>query len=148
MKKILITYLSLLLLGSGAASAQRDLQSFPVFQGKVVPGRQMVTTEVRGASMATYQLDYYRGVSFQVGEELAGKVSALVEADAADADIRETEKTGHLLTYALVKPASKGKSNRYLCYQARPVGGEWKITLLYLEGPATLEDLRAMFEKQ
>ena len=130
MKKILITYLSLLLLGSGAASAQRDLQSFPVFQGKVVPGRQMVTTEVR------------------VGEELAGKVSALVEADAADADIRETEKTGHLLTYALVKPASKGKSNRYLCYQARPVGGEWKITLLYLEGPATLEDLRAMFEKQ
>lgn len=148
MKKILITCLSLLLLGGGVASAQRDLKSFPVFQGKVVPGRQMVTTEVRGASMATYQLDYFRGVSFQVGEELARRVSALVEADADAAKILETEKNGNLLTYALVKPASKGKSNRYLCYQARPVGGEWKITLLYLEGPATLEDLRAMFEKQ
>ena len=148
MKKILITCLSLLLLGGGVASAQRDLKSFPVFQGKVVPGRQMVTTEVRGASMATYQLDYFRGVSFQVGEELARRVSALVEADAEAATILETEKNGPLLTYALVKPASKGKSNRYLCYQARPVGGEWKITLLYLEGPATLEDLRAMFEKQ
>ena len=147
MKKIVITLMALLLLAV-SASAQRDLSCYPVFQGKVVPGKQMVVTEVRGSSMAAYKLDFYRGVSFQVGEELAGKVSALVEADAADADIRETEKTGHLLTYALVKPASKGKSNRYLCYQARPVGGEWKITLLYLEGPATLEDLRAMFEKQ
>ena len=28
--------------------------------------------------------------------------------------------------------------NRYLCYQARKVGDEWKVTLLYLEGAATL----------
>ena len=63
-------------------------------------------------------------------------------------EVRETEKTGDLLTYALVQPKAKGKTNRYLCYQARPVGNEWKVTLLYLEGPATLEDLKNMFEKQ
>ena len=105
-------------------------------------------TEVRGSSMETYKLDYYKGVSFQVDEALAARVASLVEEDAVSTDDRETEKTGSLLTYALVQPKSKGKANRYLCYQARPVGNQWKITLLYLEGPATLEDLKNMFEKQ
>ena len=62
--------------------------------------------------------------------------------------VKETEKVGDLLTYALVQPAPSGKTNRFLCYQAREADGEWKLTLLYLEGPATLEDLRKMFEKQ
>ena len=70
------------------------------------------------------------------------------EADAEKAYVKETEKVGDLLTYALVQPASSGKMNRYLCYQARKVGDEWKVTLLYLEGAATLEDLRNMFDKQ
>ena len=148
MKKILITLLFLMLLSSVHASAQRDLKSFPVFEGKIVPEKQMIATEVRGGGMATYKLDYYRGVSFRVGTPLATQVAALVSQDADGALVCETEKTGELLTYALIQPKSKGKTNRYLCYQARPEGDGWKVTLLYLEGPATLEDLRNMFEKQ
>lgn len=147
MRKMLITLCFLFLLGT-SMNAQQDLKTYPVFQGEVVPGKMMVVTEVRGGSMATYKLDYYKGVSFQVGEELAAKVASLVEADAAATDDRETEKTGSLLTYALLQPKSEGRNNRYLCYQARPVDGQWKITILYLEGPATLEDLRKMFAKQ
>ena len=144
---MLITLCFLFLLGT-SMNAQQDLKTYPVFLGEVVPGKMMVVTEVRGGSMATYKLDYYKGVSFQVGEELAAKVASLVEADAAATDDRETEKTGPLLTYALLQPKSEGRNNRYLCYQARPVDGQWKITILYLEGPATLEDLRKMFAKQ
>ena len=147
MKKMLIT-ICLLFLLTTSMNAQRDLKTYPVFQGEIVPGKMMVVTEVRGGGMATYKLDYYKGVSFQVGEELAAKVASLVEADAAATNDRETEKIGSLLTYALIQPKSKGRANRYLCYQARPVAGEWKITILYLEGPATLSDLRSMFEKQ
>lgn len=147
MKKILISILTSLLC-SGAAFAQRDLNCYPVFQGKVVPDKLMVVTEVRGNSLATYKLDYYRGISFQVERELAEKVAESVETDAARAASAETEKVGGLLTYALIQPQASGRSNRYLCYQARPVGQHWKVTLLYLEGPATLDDLRKMFEKQ
>ena len=75
-------------------------------------------------------------------------MAALIEADANAASTKETEKVGDLLTYALVQPASSRKTNRYLCYQARRMGDEWKVTLLYLEGPATVEDLRNMFDKQ
>ena len=147
MKKTIVTLMALLLLAL-SASAQRDLNCYPVFQGKVVPRKQMVVTEVRGSSMAAYQLDYYRGISFLANEALTRKVAALVAADADGAAVNETEKVGDLLTYALVQPLSTGKMNRYLCYQAREVGDKWKVTILYLEGAATLDDLRKMFDKQ
>ncbi|MBR5736840.1 MAG: hypothetical protein IKX60_08645 [Bacteroidales bacterium] len=147
MKKIFLVIIALLLF-SGASFAQRGLNCFPIFEGKVVPAKQMVLTEVRGGGMATYKLDYYRGITFTVDSALAEKVSALVGQDAVDAESCETEKVGDLLTYALIQPKVSGRIRHYLCYQAKPAGSQWRITILYLEGPATLEDLRSMFEKQ
>lgn len=148
MKKIII-FLMFLLLSTGAAFAQKGLNSLPVFQGEVIPERQMVMTEVRGDGMATYKLSYYRSVRFQVDTLTARKVAALVEADALTADSAETEKTGELLTYGLVQLKPLGITRRYLCYQARPTTFHgWMITIIYLEGSATLQDLRSMFEKQ
>ena len=138
----------MLLLFGGTAFAQRDLNVYPVFRGKVVPTERMVMTEVRGGGMVTYKLDYYRGISFRADTATALKVAELVTADAKTAVSCETEKEGALLTYALIVLKPERKINRYLCYQARPEGFIWKITILYLEGSATLEDLHSMFEKQ
>lgn len=147
MKKLLL-FLLALLLTSGAAFAQRGLNSNAIFRGRVISSERMVRTEVRGSSMTTYKLDFYRSVRFQVDKKTALEVAALVKADAAAAISAETEMTGDLLTYALVQPAGRGKTHRYLCYQARPEGPAWVITILYLEGSATLADLRSMFDKQ
>ncbi len=147
MKKLLL-FLLALLLTSGAAFAQRGLNSNAIFRGRVIPSERMVRTEVRGSSMTTYKLDFYRSVRFQVDKKTALEVAALVKADAEAAVSAETEMTGDLLTYALVQPAGRGKTHRYLCYQARPEGPAWVITILYLEGSATLADLRSMFDKQ
>ena len=148
MKKILICLITLFLF-TGAALAQRGLNCYPVFQGRVIPQKQMVVTEVRGDGMATYKLSYFRSVRFQVDTLMARKVGELVESDALVADSAETEETGGLLTYALVQLQPLGITRRYLCYQARPTDfNGWMITILYLEGSATLEDLRSMFEKQ
>ena len=147
MKKILLCILALLL-SSGAAFAQRGLSCNAIFRGRVISSDRMIRTEVRGSSMTTYKLDFYRSVQFQVDEKEALEVAALVKADAEAAISAETEMTGDLLTYALVQPAGRGKTHRYLCYQARPEGPAWVITILYLEGSATLEDLRSMFDKQ
>ena len=147
MKKLIICILSMLMF-SGAAMAQRGLNCFPVFRGKVVPSNRMIVTEARGESMATYKLDYYHSVKFQVDEDIAKKVAELIMADAADAQSSQTEMTGDLLTYALIQPTPFARVRRYLCYQARPAGPAWVITILYLEGSATLNDLYSMFEKQ
>ena len=136
------------LLMAVTASAQRGLNCNTVFRGKVVPPQRMVTTEVRGGGMATYKLDYYKGITFQVDTATALKVAAFVAADADAAQSSQTEMTGELMTYALVELKPDGEINRYLCYQARPSGYIWKVTLLYLEGVATLEDLNSMFAKQ
>ena len=138
-----------LLLFSGAAFAQKGLNCYPVFRGKVIPEKQMVMTEVRGDGMATYKLNYYRSVRFHVDSLTARKVAALVEADALTADSAETEKTGELLTYGLIQLKPFGVIRRYLCYQARKTEFQgWMVTIIYLEGSATLQDLRSMFEKQ
>ena len=147
MKKILLCILALLL-SSGAAFAQRGLSCNAIFRGRVISSDRMIRTGVRGSSMTTYKLDFYRSVQFQVDEKEALEVAALVKADADAAVSAETEVIGKLLTYALIQPAQRGKTHRYLCYQARPVGPAWVITILYLEGTATLEDLRSMFDKQ
>ena len=147
MKKLFICILSMLMF-SGAAMAQRGLNCFPVFRGKVVPSNRMIVTEARGESMATYKLDYYHSVQFQVSEDIAKKIAELILADAADAQSSQTEMTGDLLTYALIQPTPFARVRRYLCYQARPAGPAWVITILYLEGSATLNDLYSMFEKQ
>jgi hypothetical protein len=147
MKKTVLCFAMMLLL-TGTAFGQRGLNCRSVFRGKVVPVERMITTEVRGAGMATYQLDYYRGVTFQVDTATALKVAALVTADADAAESCQTEKVGDLLTYALIVLRPGKSFNRYLCYQARPLGSTWVITLLYMEGIATLEDLHSMFEKQ
>ena len=133
-----------LLLFSGVAFAQKGLNCYPVFRGKVIPERQMVMTEVRGDGLATYKLNYYRSVRFHVDTLTARKVAALVAADSA-----ETEKTGDLLTYGLIQLKPFGVMRRYLCYQARKTEFQgWMITIIYLEGSATLQDLRSMFEKR
>ena len=147
MKKIILILSAILLLGS-QAFAQKDLRSWGIFQGKVVPEREMVKTEVRGGSITAYKLAYYLGVSCTIDLAQASQLSARVEDDAKDALTSELERTGDLLTYALIEPKSKGKYHRYLCWQARPDGDKWKVTLLYLEGQATVEELKNMFEKQ
>ena len=146
MKKIVLCFAILLV--AGTAYGQRGLNSNAVFRGKVVPTQRMVTTEVRGGSMATYKLDYYKGVNFQVDTATVTKVAAIVASDSEGAVSCETERVGELLTYALIHLKPSGKLNRYLCYQARSTGYTWVVTLLYLEGVATLEDLHTMFEKQ
>ena len=98
--------------------------------------------------MATYKLDYYHSVQFQVDEETAKKVAELIQADATDAQSAQTEMTGEFLTYALIQPTPFARVRLYIFYQARPVGSALIITILYLEGSATLDDLRSMFEKQ
>ena len=147
MKKTLLC-IAVLILAASIASAQRGLNSYPVFRGKVVPKEQMVTTEVRGWGMATYKLDYYRGVHFETDTPTAIRVAGLVGADAKASVSSETESVGDILTYALIQPKPAGRINRYLCYQARRNGTSWSITILYLEGVATLEDLKSMFGKQ
>ena len=62
---------------------------------------------------------------------------------------KQTDYVGEHLSYALVSlPQSGVGANRYLCYQAKEIKGLWDVTVVYLRGSATLEDLNNMFNKK
>lgn len=146
--KRFVAVLVLILSMSGIAGAQRGLACHPVFRGKIVPSGHMIETKVGSGSMSTYKLEYYHSVQFQADQETAAKVSGLVSADAAASESAEIDSQGGVLTYALIQLAPFKRVRRYLCYQARPLGPFWKVTIVYLEGSATIDDLRTMFDKK
>lgn len=142
------TAILILMTLSVAAFAQKDMHSSGIFHADVVPRDRMVRTEVRGGEIRKFKLDRYLGVSFDADSVLLESVAGLVEADASSALSSETEHVGEVLTYALLQMPSKNSSNRYLCYQARQSEDVWKVVLLYLEGPASQDELKSMFEQQ
>jgi hypothetical protein len=146
--KRLLTIIATLLLGA-AANAQEGLFVEDLFEGRVISYRMMKRTFISGAQLQPYKLDTYKSLSFTVDEGKLHEVEVMVLRDAYDAPDKQTDYAGDHLTYALVcLPPMSGGRNRYLCYQAKEIKGMWDVTVVYLRGPATVEDLNKMFNKK
>ena len=75
-------------------------------------------------------------------EDMQGRLSD--ENDNLELEYRD----GHLY-YAIVQIADTKKGlHRYICYQCRQETGGNSITLVYMEGKASLADLRKTFKKK
>ena len=82
------------------------------------------------------------------------RVEALFEEDMKgrlsddDENLELEYRDGHLY-YAIVQIADIRKGlHRYICYQSRTNMAEHTITLVYMEGKASLADLRKTFKKK
>ena len=128
--KRLYTIIAILLLGT-LARAQEGLFVEDLFEGRAIPYTLMKRTFISGSQLHPYKLE------------------VMVLRDAYDAPDKQTDYDGDHLTYALVcLPPMSGGRNRYLCYQAKEIKGMWDVTVVYLRGPATMEDLNKMFNKK
>ena len=86
--------------------------------------------------------------------KLRDEVEALFEEDMKgrlsedDENIELEYRDGHLY-YAIVQLTDSKKGlHRYICYQCRQTMGGNGITLVYMEGKASLADLRKTFKKK
>ena len=145
MKRILLI-ITALVLSVWAASAQGRLQVGAVFDGKVVPARQMKETFIQGSQLRPYNLKHYRSVSLTGDDAVLAEVSRLVLADAATATDQEVHYQGGNLIYAILTFQDGESDNRYVCYQCVTKAGRHSITLVYMTGPATLDDLKKLFK--
>ncbi len=146
--KRLFTIIAILLLGT-LARAQEGLFVEDLFEGRAIPYTMMKRTFISGSQLHPYKLDTYKSLSFTVDEGKLHTVEVMVLRDAYDAPDKQTDYDGDHLTYALVcLPPMSGGRNRYLCYQAKEIKGMWDVTVVYLRGPATVEDLNKMFNKK
>ena len=133
--------------------AQDNLHVHPVFQGKIVPQKRMIETKVIGESLEKYKLTLFHSVKMNTTNVEMTKIWDCVMKDI-NAQPNETKdleyaKEGELVSYCIVRLKPQDKLQRYLCYQCYEASqGGYNLTLVYMEGTATLSELKKTFRKK
>lgn len=135
--------------------AQSGFQVNSVFNGKLVPKSRMEETFIEGSQLSPYKLRTFRSVKFTVTESEFSEIQARLLEDARGAADRQTDYAGGKLCYAVLRFPVKVRSTRndaslvdgskYLCLQAARKGDGYQVTLVYMSGDATLDDLKTIF---
>jgi hypothetical protein len=135
-------------------SAQRGLQINEVFEGKVIAKQYMQESLIKGDNVAPYKLRLLHTVKFLANNSQRAKADALFNIDmkeriSDDDSNMEMETRDGFLYYAIVQLTDNEKgSHRYICYQCRPKSTKFDITMVYMEGEASLADLRKTFKRK
>ena len=135
-------------------SAQRGLQINEVFEGKVIVKQYMQESLIKGDNVAPYKLRLLHTVKFLANNSQRAKADALFNIDmkeriSDDDSNMEMETRDGFLYYAIVQLTDNDKgSHRYICYQCRPKSTKFDITMVYMEGEASLADLRKTFKRK
>ena len=130
--------------------AQQGLKIAPLFNGQY---RYMKgTTEVllKGRKLAPYKLKLFRSITVGTEHVNLVQVERMVKSDATTAIDKEiSSKQGHLY-YAFYQWRPLGSTRRYLFYKNNALnakGHNNTFTLIYMEGTATLDELKRNFAK-
>lgn len=148
-------FILLMLIGiSLSTSAQRGLQINEVFEGKVIAKQYMQESLIKGDNVAPYKLRLLHTVKFLANNSQRARADALFNIDmkeriSDDDSNMEMETRDGFLYYAIVQLTDNEKgSHRYICYQCRPKSTKFDITMVYMEGEASLADLRKTFKRK
>ena len=142
----IVLIITALMLSIGTASAQKDLQVGAIFDGKVIPPKVMKETFIKSAQLDPFNLEQYRSVSFTGDDKVLEEVTRRVLADAENATDQEIHMNKGKLVYAILTFVEANRDNRFICYQCVSKDGKNSITLVYMHGPATLDDLKRLFK--
>ena len=128
------------------AHAQKGLQIDNLFSGKLVDMSMVSESIVSGKKLVPYNLDYFRSVRFMADEKQVSKVTKWIREDAQMAEEQDMESENGRLVYALLKFPRRMEKNRYVGYQIKRISGKDYVTVVYMEGAATVEDLKVIFK--
>lgn len=137
-----------------STSAQRGLQINEVFEGKVIAKQYMQESLIKGDNVAPYKLKLLHTVKFLANNSQRARADALFNIDmreriSDDDSNMEMESRDGFIYYAIVQLTDNEKGlHRYICYQCRPKSTKFDITMVYMEGEASLADLRKTFKRK
>jgi len=139
------------------ASAQGGLHSGWVFEtGSKVDKHKLETSVVKGDRLNDYNLSLFHSIHLCCTPAEYREISEAVMADSNDAIDKELEISGGNVKYALLRFEGENGENRYLAMQLTShstyIKDETTVTdaffLVYMEGKATIPELRAIFSKK
>lgn len=134
-----MSYLMLALTASAKKSGGVDA----LFDGRYNTDPSATVTIVKGG-METYGLDVYKSISLAKadGEDIAAMEKAVLE-EAHNIDNREMIYSGGKLYYAFLDLSTHGRG-KYVFYLNKQPKGDRKVILIYMEGKATVKDVKKM----
>lgn len=146
MKRIL--WLLIFCLGSFLAEAQEGLQIAPLFDGRYAHRKEAVEVLIKGRKLKPYRLTLFRSLTLRADTAEQRFIERLVEADAVHAADKESGHVGGRLYYGFFCFPRGEHSFRYIFFKNKALTSPEnpEVTLLYLEGEATLEELKQRFE--
>ena len=147
--KRLKTILTIFVLATLPALAQEDLKIGELFGNDYIKKHKATEVMVQGKELKPYDLTLFRSVTFDNGKTLSEKIEKWIDTDSRNAYDKEVGRINGKLYYGFFcLPPHKGK-NRYLFYRNAALQSDSKdpsLSVVYMEGHATLEQLKTMFK--
>ena len=141
MKHILL--IALLTITFGHAAAQTGLNIDSAFDGRFRSSPEAVETEISGKALRNSALEIYRSITL-TDPALTNEIEELVIKDGAAAETRQVRYIEGRLYYAyyIFKPVDNYR--RYLFFINSFLKGGKKMTLIYMAGEATPEQIKKL----
>lgn len=131
--------------------AQKGLHVAQLFDGRYHKRKDATEVLMKGRQLSAYKLSLFRSLTLGPQSGNASVIEPLVKADGRSAIDKELTTRGGRLAVAFYQLPSVGKTRRYLYYSnagaAAGAAQASQITLIYMEGTATLDELKRSFKK-
>lgn len=128
--------------------AQDGLNISRLFDGRYKQETNAIEVLVKGRKLEPYKLTLFRSLTVKNSPEEFQQIEELVTRDGRQALDKETGMIGGKLYYGFYRLPPKNERYRYLFFRnssLRKVESD-EVTVVYMEGYATLEELKRMFK--
>lgn len=130
-------------------SAQDGLQVAALFDGRYRKCPDVIEVMLQGKKVKPYGLTLFRSLTLPAHTADVSYVESLVKSDGARAGDKEVGMKGRRLYYGFYGLPSRNNLNRYIFYRNNSLqtGKKPVLTIIYMEGTATIAELKARFGK-
>lgn len=148
MKKV-FTIIILMLAFVVEAQSQTNLQIAELFNGSYKRKNNAIEVVVKGNQLKRYKLEVFRSLTIKNDPKDFERIEKLVEQDEKHAISKETGHIGERLYYAFYCFSPQKGRFRYIFYRNSSLRKTEsnELTLIYMEGNVTMDELKVMFKK-
>lgn len=130
--------------------AQKGMHVEDLFGSRFKYDKQAVEVLIKGRELKKYHLTLFRSLTITDEPAVSEEIEALVGLDAQTAVDKEVGKVGKRLYYGFYCFPAQDDNYRYLFYRNAAVAPgnskKMEVTVVYMEGKITLEELKRMFK--
>ena len=129
--------------------SQTGLKIAELFNGQYKRKDNAIEVVVKGNQLKRYKLEVFRSLTIKNDPKDFERIEKLVEQDEKNAISKETGRIGEHLYYAYYCFSPEKGRFRYIFYRNSSLRKTEsnELTLIYMEGNVTMDELKNMFKK-